>query len=175
MYQNECCFCGVDIFIIIIIIIIIVKLKGILRACRGGVCILLCCLHLSPTVTADKMASEVMSDSQDEKAALLEKDEQQQSGGAAKQSECKLRLYHWTQSFNSQKVSVQVAPVQNHSRVDSSWSRAFYYSCLPTEEVSASQVTGQLLISGLIRFLFGCQLFPEDLLYLFWIYLVCLM
>uniref|UniRef100_A0A7N6F8F8 GST N-terminal domain-containing protein n=1 Tax=Anabas testudineus TaxID=64144 RepID=A0A7N6F8F8_ANATE len=110
MYQNECCFCGVDIFIIIIIIIIIiVKLKGILRACRGGVCILLCCLHLSPTVTADKMASEVMSDSQDEKAALLEKDEQQQSGGAAKQSECKLRLYHWTQSFNSQKVRLAVA------------------------------------------------------------------
>uniref|UniRef100_A0AAQ6IIY1 Ganglioside induced differentiation associated protein 1 n=1 Tax=Anabas testudineus TaxID=64144 RepID=A0AAQ6IIY1_ANATE len=50
-----------------------------------------------------------MSDSQDEKAALLEKDEQQQSGGAAKQSECKLRLYHWTQSFNSQKVRLAVA------------------------------------------------------------------
>lgn len=69
------------------------------------------------------MASESSSDSQDEKAALIEsgseQDVPQQCGAVAKQSGSKLTLYHWTQSFNSQKVSAFVA-FQHHISVDSS-------------------------------------------------------
>lgn len=72
------------------------------------------------------MASENSSESQDEKAAILEtesvQDEHQQCYTVAKQSESKLTLYHWTQSFNSQKVSVPM--LQHHSAVDSSSSQA---------------------------------------------------
>lgn len=70
------------------------------------------------------MASENSSDSQDEKAALVETDSEQdaglhqQCGTVAKQSESKLTLYHWTQSLNSQKVSVFT--FQHHNVVDSS-------------------------------------------------------
>lgn len=68
------------------------------------------------------MASENSSESLDETAALLEaepvQDEQKQCDTVAKQSESKLTLYHWTQSFNSQKVSV--ITLQHHSAVDSS-------------------------------------------------------
>lgn len=67
------------------------------------------------------MASENSTESQDEKTALTEADSQdvqQQSGTVAKQSESKLTLYHWTQSFNSQKVSV--IRIQHHCSVDSS-------------------------------------------------------
>uniref|UniRef100_A0A674PDD6 Ganglioside-induced differentiation-associated protein 1 n=1 Tax=Takifugu rubripes TaxID=31033 RepID=A0A674PDD6_TAKRU len=60
----------------------------------------------------DKMASESISDCQDEKAALVEagseKDEGPEQQGS-KQSDAKLTLYHWTQSFNSQKVRLAVA------------------------------------------------------------------
>ncbi|KAM7369964.1 hypothetical protein PAMP_011251 [Pampus punctatissimus] len=59
------------------------------------------------------MASENTSESQDEKAALIEtesvQDDPQQCGTVAKQSESKLTLYHWTQSFNSQKVRLAIA------------------------------------------------------------------
>lgn len=108
------------------------KIKIVLRACRG--CIydidgdVLCCPRLSPNVAADKMASEIICEAQDEKAALIEKDVHQQCATAAKQSEPKLRLYHWTQSFNSQKVS----------------------EC---SGVSGPPFNGQLLLSGFITYL----------------------
>lgn len=55
------------------------------------------------------MASDSGSNCQDEKAALLE--EGPEKGGGLEQecltrSDSKLTLYHWTQSFNSQKVSL---------------------------------------------------------------------
>lgn len=71
------------------------------------------------------MASVNGSECQDEKAALVETGSEQDEGQhqqCAKQSESKLTLYHWTQSFNSQKVSVFT--FQHHSVVDSS-----PYSC----------------------------------------------
>lgn len=81
-----------------------------------------------PTTVTDKMASENSSESQDEKAALInpdsEQDVHQECGTVAKQRESKLTLYHWTQSFNSQKVSVI--------------------------SLSAPQFSGQLPITGLI-------------------------
>ncbi|XP_042366574.1 ganglioside-induced differentiation-associated protein 1 [Plectropomus leopardus] len=59
------------------------------------------------------MASENSPESQDEKTALIERDpeqdEQQECGTVAEQSESKLTLYHWTQSFNSQKVRLAMA------------------------------------------------------------------
>ncbi|KAG7225105.1 hypothetical protein INR49_014561 [Caranx melampygus] len=59
------------------------------------------------------MASENSSESQDEKTALIEpepaQDVQGESGAVAKQSGSKLTLYHWTQSFNSQKVRLAIA------------------------------------------------------------------
>lgn len=67
------------------------------------------------------MASESSSDCQDEKAALVETTSEQDAGMqqlCAKQGESKLTLYHWTQSFNSQKVSGFT--FQHHSVVDSS-------------------------------------------------------
>lgn len=92
-------------------------------------CAMVCCPHLSPNILTDKMASENSPETQDEKTALIEKDPEQdvtQEGGTvAKQSESKLTLYHWTQSFNSQKVSLYV---------------------------SAPRLSGQLLITGLNRY-----------------------
>lgn len=54
------------------------------------------------------MASENNSDSQDEKTALVESDPAQDADlqlQSCKQRASKMTLYHWTQSFNSQKVS----------------------------------------------------------------------
>lgn len=54
------------------------------------------------------MASDNSSNSQDEKAALLEAGSEKEEGleqRCLKGSDTKLTLYHWTQSFNSQKVS----------------------------------------------------------------------
>ncbi|XP_029003159.1 ganglioside-induced differentiation-associated protein 1 isoform X2 [Betta splendens] len=50
------------------------------------------------------MASEISCESQDEKSALIGEDAKQQRG-----TESKLKLYHWTQSFNSQKVRLAIA------------------------------------------------------------------
>lgn len=68
------------------------------------------------------MASENSPDSQEETAALLEtgpeRDEQEQCDTVATRSGSKLTLYHWTQSFNSQKVSGFM--FQHHRAADSS-------------------------------------------------------
>lgn len=72
------------------------------------------------------MASDSSSNCQDEKAALLEADSEKEGGleqQCLKRSDTKLTLYHWTQSFNSQKVS--------------------------TFDVSAPRCRGQLLVSTL--------------------------
>ena len=69
------------------------------------------------------MASESGSVAQDEKTAVLEAESgqdavQKQKGETAeKQHESKFTLYHWTQSFNSQKVSGSAPQL-----VDSSYS-----------------------------------------------------
>ncbi|XP_049912986.1 ganglioside-induced differentiation-associated protein 1 isoform X2 [Epinephelus moara] len=59
------------------------------------------------------MASENSPESQEEQTALIEKDpeqdEHQTCGTVAEKSESKLTLYHWTQSFNSQKVRLAMA------------------------------------------------------------------
>ncbi|XP_029313394.1 ganglioside-induced differentiation-associated protein 1 isoform X2 [Cottoperca gobio] len=59
------------------------------------------------------MASENSPESQEEDTSLLEKDTQQDAlqecGTVARQSEPKLTVYHWTQSFNSQKVRLAIA------------------------------------------------------------------
>lgn len=55
------------------------------------------------------MASDNSNDCQDEKAALLEAGTEKDEGPeqqCLKRGDTKLTLYHWTQSFNSQKVSV---------------------------------------------------------------------
>lgn len=55
------------------------------------------------------MASDNSSNCQDEKAALFEagsEKEGEPEQQCLKRSDTKLTLYHWTQSFNSQKVSV---------------------------------------------------------------------
>lgn len=85
--------------------------------------VILCAVLTCPLKTlTDKMASENSSVSQDEKTALIETDSeqdvQQQCDTVAKLCESKLTLYHWTQSFNSQKVSVFT--IQHHGAVDSS-------------------------------------------------------
>lgn len=59
------------------------------------------------------MASDNNSDSQDEKTALVQGEPAREDAQAeelqllrsCEQSESKMTLYHWTQSFNSQKVS----------------------------------------------------------------------
>lgn len=54
------------------------------------------------------MASDNSSHCQDEKAALLEADSEKEGEleqQCLKRSDTKLTIYHWTQSFNSQKVS----------------------------------------------------------------------
>nr|XP_057915392.1 ganglioside-induced differentiation-associated protein 1 isoform X2 [Doryrhamphus excisus] len=61
------------------------------------------------------MATDSSSESKDENAALLEKDSNQDEDErglcdtVAKVKESKLTLYHWTQSFNSQKVRLAIA------------------------------------------------------------------
>ncbi|XP_060950154.1 ganglioside-induced differentiation-associated protein 1 [Limanda limanda] len=61
------------------------------------------------------MASESGSVAQDEKTALIEAEsgqdavQQQEGETSEKQHESKLTLYHWTQSFNSQKVRLAIA------------------------------------------------------------------
>ncbi|XP_037550288.1 ganglioside-induced differentiation-associated protein 1 [Nematolebias whitei] len=59
------------------------------------------------------MASDLGSEAQDEKAALIQKnpdrDGHQQSVRVGNKQENNLKLYHWTQSFNSQKVRLAVA------------------------------------------------------------------
>lgn len=68
------------------------------------------------------MSSETSSEILEEKPALLAtepaEDEEQHRGTVVKPSEAKLTLYHWTQSFNSQKVSV--IRIQHHPLTDSS-------------------------------------------------------
>lgn len=66
------------------------------------------------------MASESSSDCQDEKAALVETSSEQDAGmqqQCVKRGQSKLTLYHWTQSFNSQKV--RGFTFQHHGVVDS--------------------------------------------------------
>ncbi|XP_008305824.1 ganglioside-induced differentiation-associated protein 1 [Cynoglossus semilaevis] len=59
------------------------------------------------------MSSETSSEILEEKPALLAtepaEDEEQHRGTVVKPSEAKLTLYHWTQSFNSQKVRLAIA------------------------------------------------------------------
>lgn len=58
---------------------------------------------------SDKMAVENIGESQDEKEILIKNDALSQDSGEVvektKNKESKLILYHWTQSFSSQKVS----------------------------------------------------------------------
>lgn len=69
------------------------------------------------TPLTGKMASEKNSDSQDEKTALVQGDPAQEDARGAdlqllrtcEQGASKMTLYHWTQSFNSQKVSVRAS------------------------------------------------------------------
>ncbi|KAF6722882.1 Ganglioside-induced differentiation-associated protein 1 [Oryzias melastigma] len=58
------------------------------------------------------MATERGSETENEKAALIEttsEDSNPQLGTISKKEESKLTLYHWTQSFNSQKVRLAIA------------------------------------------------------------------
>lgn len=112
------------------------RLEIPLRASRGSVLstVAWCAAVPNPLkILPDKMATE-NSSSQDEKAALVETDSEQdarlhqQRGTVAKQSESKLTLYHWTQSLNSQKVSVFM--FQHHDPADSSP----YSGCIPALE-----------------------------------------
>ncbi|XP_016407817.1 ganglioside-induced differentiation-associated protein 1-like [Sinocyclocheilus rhinocerous] len=61
----------------------------------------------------DKMAEENIGESQDEKEILIKKDALSQDSGEVvqrtKNKESKLILYHWTQSFSSQKVRLAIA------------------------------------------------------------------
>lgn len=63
--------------------------------------------HLSPRTLTDKMASENSPQSMHDQTALIETDpeEEQECSSIPHRSGYKLTLYHWTQSFNSQKVS----------------------------------------------------------------------
>lgn len=73
-------------------------------------------LSLAPiNVLTDKMASENNSGPQDEQTALLETGSEedvavQQQSVERKESE--MTLYHWTQSFNSQKVSARFSTTE---------------------------------------------------------------
>ncbi|XP_016348819.1 ganglioside-induced differentiation-associated protein 1-like isoform X2 [Sinocyclocheilus anshuiensis] len=62
---------------------------------------------------SDKMAVENIGESQDEKESLIKKDALSQDSGEfvekTKNKESKLILYHWTQSFSSQKVRLAIA------------------------------------------------------------------
>ncbi|XP_052452195.1 ganglioside-induced differentiation-associated protein 1-like isoform X3 [Carassius gibelio] len=62
---------------------------------------------------SDMMAVENIGESQDEKEILLKKDAMSQDSGEVvektKNKESKLILYHWTQSFSSQKVRLAIA------------------------------------------------------------------
>ncbi|KAI4879030.1 hypothetical protein NFI96_023432 [Prochilodus magdalenae] len=58
------------------------------------------------------MATGGSNEAQDEKEMLLKKDEgqeKQELTESTKKKECKLVLYHWTQSFSSQKVRLAIA------------------------------------------------------------------
>lgn len=74
-------------------------------------------LPFRPNTLTGKMAVENSSESQDEKELLIQKGLQQESDAVTesiKPKESKLTLYHWTQSFNSQKVSA--TSFQHHSQ-----------------------------------------------------------
>ncbi|XP_016133991.1 ganglioside-induced differentiation-associated protein 1 isoform X2 [Sinocyclocheilus grahami] len=62
---------------------------------------------------SDKMAVENIGESQDEREILIKKDALSQGSGEVvektKNKESKLILYHWTQSFSSQKVRLAIA------------------------------------------------------------------
>lgn len=76
-----------------------------------------------PNTLTDKMASENNSDSQDEKTALVERDPAQEDAQgeelqplqSCEQRESKMTLYHWTQSFNSQKVSPRFSTTEGRT------------------------------------------------------------
>ncbi|XP_066536606.1 ganglioside-induced differentiation-associated protein 1 [Hoplias malabaricus] len=55
------------------------------------------------------MATGGNSDAQEEKELLLNAEGEQEERGNEKKEECKLVLYHWTQSFSSQKVRLAIA------------------------------------------------------------------
>lgn len=83
------------------------------------------------------MASDNISVCQDEKAALFEGGSEKDEGLEQlcwKRSDTKLTLYHWTQSFNSQKVSVDVSAPPCPGQLLVSMCRIFvlnkYMSCL---------------------------------------------
>lgn len=78
----------------------------------------------------EKMEAENNSQCGDENAALVEKDSGEDAperrDAVAKANEPKLTLYHWTQSFNSQKVSVPLFQHQtstDSSRLKRNWRR----------------------------------------------------
>lgn len=62
------------------------------------------------------MATERGSETENDKAALIEttteQDSNPQPGTISKNEKSKLTLYHWTQSFNSQKVSLSAPLVR---------------------------------------------------------------
>lgn len=60
----------------------------------------------------DKMAEENIDESQDEQEILIKKDtlDSGEVVESTKNKESKLILYHWTQSFSSQKVSDPIIP-----------------------------------------------------------------
>ncbi len=64
---------------------------------------------------SDKMAVENNGESQEEKEILIKNDALSQDSGEVvektQNEESKLILYHWTQSFSSQKVS---DPIMQH-------------------------------------------------------------
>lgn len=76
-----------------------------------------------PNTLTDKMASENNSDAQDEKTALVERDPAQEDAQgeelqplqSCEQRESKMTLYHWTQSFNSQKVSPRFSTTEGRT------------------------------------------------------------
>lgn len=71
-----------------------------------------------PNTLTDKMASENNSDSKDEKTALVESDPAPNTDlqlQSCKQREAKMTLYHWTQSFNSQKVSPRFSTTEGRT------------------------------------------------------------
>lgn len=64
------------------------------------------------------MASENNSDSQDEQTALLETGSEQDVAvqqQSVERKESKMTLYHWTQSFNSQKVSARFSTTEERT------------------------------------------------------------
>lgn len=73
---------------------------------------------LPRSILTDKMASENNSDPQDEKTALVARDAAEEADlqlQSSEQSEAKMTLYHWTQSFNSQKVSPRFSTTEGRT------------------------------------------------------------